>query len=80
MVVTNKGGAPLSAWSVRLTLPQGQSIVALWNGKGTGTTGSVSVANAFHNGGIDAQGTQVFGFVVNGDAPGGPTELSCSGQ
>jgi poly(3-hydroxybutyrate) depolymerase len=80
VTVSNKGPGDLSRWSVRLNLAEGQSIVALWNGKSTGTRSSVSVTNVLHNGKIGAGGTQVFGFVVNGNAPAAPTVVSCSSE
>jgi poly(3-hydroxybutyrate) depolymerase len=78
VTVGNKGGGSLSRWSVGLTLSQGQRMVAVWNGKSTGTSGDVTVASLSHNGTIGAGGSQVFGFVVSGNASTGVTGVTCS--
>ncbi|HET9657249.1 MAG TPA: cellulose binding domain-containing protein [Kineosporiaceae bacterium] len=78
VTVSNKGGGELSRWSVRLSVPQGQSLVAVWNGRNTSTRGDVTVANAAYNGRIAASGSQTFGFVVSGQDPAAPTVAGCS--
>jgi hypothetical protein len=78
VTVTNSGSAPITGWTVKLALAGGQSVVNLWNGKSTGTTGTVSVENASYNGRIGAQGSQVFGFVANGNGSDSPKVAGCT--
>ncbi|WP_196218102.1 cellulose binding domain-containing protein [Streptomyces blattellae] len=78
--VTVRAGASaaLNGWTVRMTLPAGQSIGSLWNGVNTGTTGSVSVKNAAHNAAVGAGASTTFGYVANGSATATPADVSCS--
>jgi hypothetical protein len=78
VTVTNTGSTPVTGWTVRLTLAEGQTLINVWNGKNTGTTGTVSVTNASYNGSTDAKGTQVFGFVANGNGSAAPTVAGCT--
>ena len=57
-------------WTVTLTMPGGTSISSLWNGRASGTSGTVTVSDV----GWNANGGS-FGFVANGS--GTPT-VSCS--
>ena len=56
-------------WTVTLTMPGGTSISSLWNGRASGTSGTVTVSDV----GWNANGGS-FGFVANGS--GTPT-VSC---
>jgi hypothetical protein len=77
VTVTNTGSSRITGWTVRLAFPGRQSVVALWNGKKTGgSSGTVSVGNAFYNGTIAAGATQAFGLIVNGNAS--PTVTGCT--
>ncbi|HET9654259.1 MAG TPA: cellulose binding domain-containing protein [Kineosporiaceae bacterium] len=78
VTVTNPGSAAISGWTVQLSLAPGQSVVNLWNGKASGKTGTISVANAFYNGTVAAGGSQVFGFVANGSSATVPRAVSCT--
>jgi hypothetical protein len=71
-----KAGSALHGWKVTLTLPSGTSIVGLWNGVASGSSGTVVVSNASYNGDIAAGGSQSFGFQGNGSSAG--TTLSCA--
>jgi hypothetical protein len=78
VTVTNGGSTPITGWTVRITLANGQSLVSVWNGKNTGTRGTVNVANVFYNADVGAQGTQVFGFIATGDGSAAPTVTGCT--
>ena len=77
VTVRNNGSAQIGSWTVALGLGGGQTIVNLWNGVNTGTTGAVTVRNAPYNGTIPGSGTTTFGFVANGPSTPTPT-VSCS--
>jgi acetylxylan esterase len=77
VTVRNNGSAQIGSWTVALGLGGGQTIVNLWNGVNTGTTGAVTVRNAPYNGTIPGNGTTTFGFVANGPSTPAPT-VSCS--
>ncbi|GLW29162.1 cellulose binding domain-containing protein [Actinoplanes regularis] len=72
------GTAPVSSWTVRLTLASGQSITNLWNGVNTGTSGAISVKNASYNGALTAGASTTFGFVATGNGGSAPTAISCT--
>ncbi|MDT0343624.1 glucuronyl esterase domain-containing protein [Streptomyces litchfieldiae] len=72
--VTNNNAAAISGWTVQLTLPAGATVSSMWNGERTGSSGTVSVRNATHNGSLAAGGSTTFGFVAGGG--GGSPSLS----
>jgi lysophospholipase L1-like esterase len=76
VTVTNSGTADLKDWKVTMTLPAGATIGSLWNGVNTGTTGTVTVADAGYNGTLGTGRSTTFGFVATG-APAGTT-VSCA--
>jgi len=78
VTVRNDATAPLSGWTVRLTLGSGQSISNLWNGVNSGSSGAISVRNAAYNGSVPASGATTFGYVANGDSSAVPGAVSCS--
>ncbi|MEU8819947.1 endo-1,4-beta-xylanase [Actinoplanes sp. NPDC048796] len=78
VTVTNNGSAPLSGWTVQLTLAGGQSIANVWNGVNTGTAGTVSVRNASYNGSLGANASTTFGFLANGSSGTAPGVASCT--
>jgi hypothetical protein len=57
-------------------LPSGTSIASIWSGIASGSTGSVSVANAAYNGTVAAGSSTSFGYVGNGSSTG--TTATCS--
>ncbi len=77
VTVKNNGSASLNGWTVRMTLPSGQSITQLWNGVNSGTSGAVSVKNATYNGALSGGGSTTFGYTGSGTA-GTPTGVSCT--
>jgi hypothetical protein len=78
VTVSNSGTTPVKGWTVQLQLASGQSLVNVWNGTRKGTRDTVTVSNAFHNAVITARGTQVFGFVANGDTSTPPVVIGCT--
>ncbi len=76
--VTNNGSATINGWTVRLTLASGQTIVNLWGGTNTGTSGAISVRTAPYNGSLGANASTNFGFVVNGGTNAAPGNISCT--
>ncbi|MGI5237963.1 endo-1,4-beta-xylanase [Dactylosporangium sp. CA-139066] len=79
-VTVANGSAPISGWTVRLTLAGGQSLANIWNGVNSGTSGTIAVRNASYNGSVGANATTTFGFLVNGSTNTAPTDLSCAGS
>ena len=61
--VTNTGTAALTAWTVRWTFANGQTITQIWNATATATAGAVAASNVSYNGTIAAGGTTTFGFL-----------------
>jgi cellulase/cellobiase CelA1 len=78
VTVTNRGTSTLNGWTVRLTLPSGQTISSLWNGVNTATSGAITVKNAPYNATIAAGASTTFGYVGTGDGSLTPTNLGCA--
>lgn len=78
VTVANAGPTVLNGWTVRMTLANGQTIVNLWNGVNTGTSGAISVRNAPYNGTIAVNGSTSFGYTANGNPALTPSNISCS--
>jgi endo-1,4-beta-xylanase len=78
VAVTNNGATTLDGWTVRLTLAGGQTVVNVWNGVNTGTTGTISVRNAAYNGSLGANASTSFGFLANGSSGTAPGALTCT--
>lgn len=74
VTVSNGGTSAIGGWTVTMNLGSA-TIANLWNGTATGTTGTVTVKNAAHNGSVPANGSTSFGFTANGSAT--PT-VSCA--
>ncbi|GIJ11871.1 endo-1,4-beta-xylanase [Micromonospora andamanensis] len=64
------GSAPISGWSVQLTLPSGASVTNTWNANRTGTSGTVRFSNVSYNGSVNAGQYTEFGFQGVGTATG----------
>ena len=65
-VANNSATSATTSWTVRWTLPSGQSISSLWNGDLTTSGSNVTVANLSYNGSIAPGGNTTFGFTANG--------------
>jgi O-glycosyl hydrolase len=77
VTVTNNGSATINGWTVRWTLPSGQSITQLWNGALTVSASFVTVTNLSYNGTVAPGGNTTFGFTGAGPATPTPA-LSCT--
>jgi len=77
VTVGNSGAAALTGWTVRFTLPGGQTITQIWGGTATGT-GSVTVKNVSYNGTVGVGAATTFGFLVAGPGAPGPATATCS--
>lgn len=75
-VTVTAGSAPINGWTVRWTLPGGQSIGQLWNGTLTVSGSTASVSNASYNGSLGASASTTFGFLASG-TPSAPS-LTCT--
>jgi Glycosyl hydrolase family 59/Cellulose binding domain len=77
VTVTNTSSTPIDGWSLRFTLPSGQSLTSGWNAEYTGTTGTITAGNVSYNAAIPAGGNTQFGFqgTLSGaySAPTSPT-------
>jgi hypothetical protein len=78
VTVSNGGSTPMTGWTVRLTLPPGQSLVKVWNARSTGVKETVSITNAATNAALVGHGTQIFGFVASGASATPPAVLGCT--
>ncbi|WP_406058494.1 cellulose binding domain-containing protein [Micromonospora sp. NBC_00860] len=77
-VSVTAGTTALTGWRVTLTLPSGASVSSLWNGVGSGTSGTITVANQSYNGRLAAGQATSFGFQGTGSGSG--TTASCTGS
>lgn len=68
--VTVTARSALDAWVVRVRLPDGVTVGQSWNGTTTGTSGTISVANAAWNGRVAAGQSTTFGFQGTGSGAG----------
>jgi hypothetical protein len=70
------GSTAINGWRVSLSLPGGAAVTSVWNAVGTGTSGTVAMANAQYNGRLAAGQTAAFGF--QGTGTGGGATVSCT--
>jgi cellulase/cellobiase CelA1 len=75
-VVVTAGNAAINGWRVSVTLPGGATVTSVWNAVSTGTSGTVTMANAQYNGRLAAGQTAGFGF--QGTGTGGGATVSCT--
>jgi endo-1,4-beta-xylanase len=78
VTVKNNGSSTLNGWTVHLTLPSGATIVNLWNGVNTGTSGAIMVKNASYNGTLGGGASTSFGFTAGGGSSTAATSVSCT--
>jgi Cellulose binding domain len=62
VAITNTGTSAVNGWTLRFTLPAGQTITGGWNAGYSSTTGAVAAANVSHNALIPPGATVTFGF------------------
>lgn len=75
-VTVRAGTSPISGWTVRWTLANGQTISQLWNGTLTVSGSAATVKNVGWNGALSANGAATFGFLGSG-SPSTPA-LTCT--
>ncbi|NYI08256.1 glycosyl hydrolase [Allostreptomyces psammosilenae] len=78
VTVTNPGERPISGWTVRWTLPGGQTINQSWSTLLTVSGSTVTAANAAWNGSLGAGATATFGFIAGGAPAGAAPQLTCT--
>ncbi|MFP8883941.1 glucuronyl esterase domain-containing protein [Streptomyces mangrovi] len=76
--VRNDGTGSLDGWTVTMTMASGQTIGSVWNGRNTGTSGTVTVRNTAWNGTLAAGGTATFGFTATGGSAAAPGGITCT--
>ncbi|MBO3739637.1 extracellular catalytic domain type 1 short-chain-length polyhydroxyalkanoate depolymerase [Actinoplanes flavus] len=62
VTVTNTGTAAVNGWTLRFTLPSGQTVTNAWNATVSPASGAVAATNVSYNGTLTAGGSQTFGF------------------
>ncbi len=77
-VTVSAGASALNGWTVRFTMPAGQSITQIWNGTNTGSSGAVAVRNVSYNGTLAPGGSTAFGFLGSGDGSATPAAVTCT--
>ncbi|WP_433549944.1 cellulose binding domain-containing protein [Micromonospora zamorensis] len=77
-VSVTAGTAALAGWRVTLTLPSGATVSSVWNGVGSGTSGTITVTNQSYNGRLAAGQATSFGFQGTGN--GSATTATCTGS
>ena len=78
VTVTNTGSSVLNGWTVRWTLPSGQSITELWNGSLATSGSAVSVTNLSYNGTLNPGAATTFGFTGSGSGASPPAAVTCT--
>jgi beta-glucosidase len=68
VTITNRGSAPISAWTASWTWPSGQTITNLWNGTYTQSGAAVAVHNTSWNGTVAPGASVTFGLTGTGNA------------
>ncbi|KDN20149.1 cellulose binding domain-containing protein [Amycolatopsis rifamycinica] len=77
VTVANTGTAALDGWTVRFTLPGGQSVGQVWGGTASGTS-PVTVKNVAYNGALGAGATTTFGFLASGSGAPSLSTVTCT--
>jgi endo-1,4-beta-xylanase len=65
ITITNAGSSAINGWSLKFTLPAGQTITQFWNSTVTPASGAVTATNLSYNGTIAPGGNATFGFNAN---------------
>ena len=75
-VTVQAGSGAITSWTVSMTLPSGATLQSLWSGTPTGSSGTVTVANAAYNGALGSGASTSFGFIASGNS--GQVTVSCT--
>ncbi|MFI1990976.1 glycoside hydrolase family 11 protein [Actinoplanes sp. NPDC020271] len=77
ITITNTGSSAINGWSLKFTLPSGQTITSGWNATYSPSSGQVTATNAGYNGSLPPGGSTTIGFQAdhsgNTGAPSGFT-------
>lgn len=77
-VTVTAGSAAITGWTVRWTLPSGETISQAWNGALSVDATGVTVRNLSWNGGLSARSAASFGFLAQtSGTPSAPT-VTCT--
>jgi endo-1,4-beta-xylanase len=69
---------PISAWTIKWTFPDGQTINQLWSGVLSQSGSAVSVKNASWNGSLAPNTSTTFGFTGSWNGANGvPSPVTC---
>ncbi|TWG12704.1 endo-1,4-beta-xylanase [Actinoplanes teichomyceticus] len=63
------GSAPVTGWTVGVTLPSGSAVTGVWSASNSGASGAVSFRNVSYNGQLAAGAATEFGFQGTGAGP-----------
>ncbi|WP_204047272.1 glycoside hydrolase family 6 protein [Microbispora siamensis] len=79
VTVTSAGASAINNWTVKWTMPGGQSISQSWNANLTGSTGSITASNLSWNGSLAPGASATFGFLASSSGtPSTPSPLVCT--
>ncbi|WP_089205192.1 cellulose binding domain-containing protein [Streptosporangium subroseum] len=79
VTVKNAGTAAISAWTVKWSFPNGQTITQLWSGVHTQTGADVTVKNTNWNGNLAGGASTTFGFGAGWTGTNGvPSTVTCT--
>lgn len=78
LTVTNSGSTTLNGWTVRFTLATGSTILNVFNGANTGTTGAITVANRPFNATLNPHAAALVGIIAVGPVPATAANVSCT--
>lgn len=65
VTVANTGGSAVNGWTLKFTLPSGQTVTNAWNATVSPASGQVGATNLSYNAAIPAGGSTSFGFQAN---------------
>ena len=80
ITITNTGTAAINGWSLKFTLPSGQSITSGWSATFAPASGQVTATNAGYNGALAPGASTTIGFQANHTGnSGAPTGFTLNG-
>ncbi|GAA2401762.1 chitin-binding protein [Catellatospora methionotrophica] len=77
-VKVTAGGSAITAWTVKATWANGQSVNQSWSSTYTNATGSTTFKNVAWNGSLGAGASTTFGFLGNHSGTNNPPTLTCT--